>query len=204
MKKISLLLLLVLCLTLTACGDVNAENAAMTAVKEKYQIALDLYCAVYGAGLSQKDGYQADDNSGAYAQYAPVKDDCPYQSVAQLRSAIESYFSQSLATQMCNIAFGESAESGQVIPARYRDNNGKLEVNMVHTVRFAQKEAMLPDFATLSPVSSAKQRVTVEVQMHPSDHSRTLSTEWTLLLEDNAWKFDTAPYVSIDAVEEID
>jgi hypothetical protein len=208
MKRISLLLLLTLALTLSACGDMNAENAAMTAVKENYQTALELYCAVYGAGLSVQDGYAIDPDGNAYSQYAPIAQSCRYQTTTQLREAIEAHFSQNLAAQLCKIAFGdwsgESDATGQVITARYRDVDGKMQINLVHTARFAEKEAMLPDFATLAPVSSATRRVTLEVTMHPSDNSRTYRAQWILLLENGAWKFDTAPYVSVDAVEEID
>ncbi len=208
MKKFCLCLLcLCLAFAMTACGNATAEEAAMAAVKADYQTALDLYCAVYGAGLPTADGYAVDPDGNAYTQYAPVADSVPYQSTAELRAAIETYFSAGFATQLCAIAFGDWSGSGTgstAISARYRDVDGVLQVNMVHTARFAEKEAMIPDFATLDPVSSAYARVTLEVTLHPQDKSRSYKTEWILLLENDRWKFDTAPYVSVDAVEEID
>ncbi len=211
LRLISLFLVLLLCLC--ACGsDAQAEAEVKDALEKNYQSALNLYCAVYGAGLPVSDGYAVDPDGNAYSQYAPLASDVPYQSSAQLKEAIEAYFSESMAAQMCAIAFGSlygdgtsdgSNATGTPMGARYTDLDGKLQINMVHTARFAESEAMIPDFATVRFRKAAKARAVFSVTLHPADQSRTYQTEWTMLKEDGVWKFDTPPYVSICAVEEL-
>ncbi len=213
MKTLRLLcLFLLLCLCLCACGsNSQAEAEAKAALQARYETALTLYRAVYGAGLPVADGYAVDPDGSGYSQYAPLAPEVPYQSTAQLKDAIEAHFSASTASQMCAIAFGSlygdgtsdgSNATGTPMGARYTDLDGKLQVNMVHTARFAESEAMIPDFNTVDFRSSAGARVVFSITLHPSDNSRTYQTEWTMLKEDNTWKFDTPPYVSIYAVEE--
>ncbi len=207
--------LLLILLTLTSCTTVNEEasTAATQSFINSYDTALTLYQAVYGEGFKAEDTFK--DDGDLYAQYSPVNDEnCPYQSVEEMQTAIEKYFSEELAATICRIAFGAvyadgSSDGGNLsedapsIAARYRDNNGKLEVNLAHTARSAAEESLKPSFTTLKTVSSSASRVVLKVEMSPRDQSddRSMEVEFTLLRQTGGWKFDHSPYVSKTALE---
>ncbi len=219
MKKIMLSLWAVCvlcCVMLTSCSTVNQEasSQATQAFTDSYDTALTLYRAVYGDGFAPAEGYALDPNGDAYSQYAPVGADCPYQNTAEMKTAIEKYFSEDLAETVCRVAFGKIyadgssdgnglSEDSESIAARYRDNGGKLEVNLAHTTRLAAEEPLQPDFSTLSPTSVHAANVVLGIKMCPADPSdgRSLWVEFTLLRQSGGWKFDTPPYVNKTALE---
>ncbi len=215
MKKAICLLLLCACMLCgcSACRNPQAEGEAIAAFCESYEQALALYDIVYGAGLPAADGY-AFDPDGATVQYAPVAGSAPYTSLSQMRTQIERLYSEELAKTLCRMAFsdlymdgtstptegdGEGDDVQPSVTARYREVDGQLQINLAYRPLFTDA-AMIPELSAARGKSSTAMRVTLTAPMTSPDGTVHLSAqEFVMAWEGEAWRFDSAPYVSVKA-----
>lgn len=179
MKRITGLILtfsLILC-CLVSCGGYD-KNELIEAVRELSPKAFELYAVIYGDALERSDVEEA---NGYY-----LVTDGRYQSVAELKAAMNEVFSESYMKVISNTAFdGVSSDEG-AISAKFLEVGGKLYVNPEVTADFSEPRRF--DTDNIKVVKQNRFKAKVAVKCGDDE------LEVTLQKSDGKWKLDSSMY----------
>lgn len=150
-KKIVSIISAVIVLTVSVCfagcskpleiSDADAERILKDIVPKSYEIN-DIF---FGEGLKAVDEAYTEEHTGT--AYYPVRDDCGYSSISEIKYAAEEVYSGNYLKEVYVAAFegmNSSGEDGGVdssYSARYKEIDGKLNVN-VNATKLAIRNKM--------------------------------------------------------------
>lgn len=160
-----------------SCGGYDKEEL-ISAVRELAPKAEELYSVIYGDSLETS---AVEESNGYY-----LVTDSRYQSVAELKAAMNEIFSKSYMKVLSNTAFdGVSADEGS-IAAKFLEVGEKLYVNPAVTKDFGEPR----HFDTESIKIVKQNRFKAKVAIKSGD----TELEVTLQKSDGKWKLDSAMY----------
>ncbi len=199
-----LLLLLALVLPITLIGCQPKEIPGLTDEQAEAVLApllprsTELMHLFFGEGLAPEQSEIKNEYDGV--QYEKVASDQPYQSIAQLKSAMDGVYSTGYKNELSLLMFDgyeppKDAENEEeivtdVIHPRYREENGALMVDIKYDGFDVQT---VPSSVGAKVISGNATRVSVEIP-YASKNGGGGTMRVTLALDGDVWLLDGPTY----------
>ena len=199
-RALALLLTLLLCLPLASCA-----NQAPT-TQEVYNDVVALIEAshavndvAFGQGLAvwtfdsdfAKEHQLYKDSDDSYYQY--VTDEAAFQTILQIRDAVQGVYSEAYAGALCETLFDGFALGTTIVRPQYIENNGWLMQRTDYSPIITSQRVY--DYSTMRVVRpSDRTHLTIEIQSRLEGQEQTSSDRLTLVWEEDGWRLDTPTY----------
>lgn len=186
MKRIFSLLFAVTLLFVTAstssCAKAQDDASIIAAFSALAPKAHELYGIVYGDVLPHE---KEAGNDGYYA----VSSDAEYQSIAELKAAMNQVFSSGYLEILYNTAFSGVSEDEGAIDAKFVEKDGALYVNPDVTSNFGSPREF--DFASAEVLKANPYKAIVSVPVTGADSE---ALEVSMQMAEDGWRIDSAIY----------
>ena len=186
MRKIILIFISAAMLFLASCGGGVSDAEARGILSELIPKAEYFNDVFWGAGLPAEEGAVFDETKTAVRQYYNVSDDCPYQTIAELRAAAAEVYSREYMAIISETAF----EGTDEFFPRYDEVDGVLRVDIANK-GYNLRTKLYPERANV--IRSGLNLLEVSI---PCDFDGQPSEDYTVLLvrEGGKWLLDSPTY----------
>jgi len=170
---------------LASCGQTMTDEEAKAILTDLVPRSQLLNEVFWGDAMTTDDPYATPMDSLTGAQYYPVSEDSPFQSIAEIKAECEQVYTTSYAATMYAMAFVGTDE----VDSRYSEENGELLLDI--TFEPYNIDTII-DIDSAKVVDSTDVSVVVEVDciIHGEERVRKI----TLCKENEVWLLDSPTY----------
>lgn len=184
-KTITFVMLCVICLVPVGCSK-PTDSEVLSAYKELYPKAFELYKIMYAEGLPYDGEYDKDTLTSPY--YVEVSDTSPYKTKAELEEAVLSVYSQTYYDSTLKMVLFNGSEADEYgmlgVSPRYKETAGKLYVDITFG-QFASNEC---DLSTAKVKEIKRRSAVITVSYTYNGEAKSKNTQ--MVLTENGWRFD--------------
>ena len=194
------LLLLCTVLMLTACGSAPQADEFRPIAESLIEASHEINTIFFGEGLPviERDSDFARENHVYYmdegGNYDYVTEDCPYQTVEQIKMAAEQVYGQAYLASIYETMFiGVADEHAGMLYARYLDTDEGLKKSNLHESMIEKKR--IYDYDSMEIVKPSNNRyVNAEFDTHLEGESEITRVRLTFVYEEEGWRLDSPTY----------
>lgn len=170
---------------LTSCGQSMTDEEAKNILSDLVPRSQLLNEVFWGEAMTTDDPYATPMESLTGAQYYPVSEDSPFQSIAEIKAECAQVYTASYAATMYAMAFDGTDE----IDSRYSEENGQLLLDI--TFEPYNIDTVI-NIDSAKVVDSTDMSVVVEVDC--TIHGEAKKRKITLCKENEVWLLDSPTY----------